>query len=101
MKVKATKKMAQVLSNNIKEYKITLEQFTERNYSLFVNLDSYKNENDYNINTGLFNTIKVTYPPEYYAYPSYLSTNDLVKCFNKSSGTLQSFIEKVREFVEI
>lgn len=101
MKVKASQVMVKELKKHIQEYSITLEKLSERAFSLYVDIDSYKHDADYNINTGLFNVIKVSYPYECYAMPKYITTADLLKVFKNSDKTLNGFIESFKEYVAI
>lgn len=100
MVVKVTKKMASVLAKEFKDYEIEYQEMTEQVYSYCVDIDSFKHENDYDFITNKFKVIKIIYPADYYALPSYLTTNDLLKCFEKSDKTYNSFIEKVKDEIE-
>lgn len=93
MRVTVSKTMAKVLAKAIKGYKIIWEEMTPREYDIYVGglcgyYDSYR-------------AIKVIYPDSYYACPRYITTNDLVKAFKSSNGTLNSFIEQVKDMIEI
>lgn len=93
MKVRVSKVMAKVLAKAIQEYKIIWEDMTPRDYDVYVGglcgyFDNYR-------------AIKVIYPDSYYACPRYITTNDLVKAFKSSDGTLDSFIEQIRDMIEI
>lgn len=47
------------------------------------------------------NAILVDYPPKYYAYPKYITTNDLVRVFRRSDKTIDGFIREFKEYIEI
>lgn len=93
MKVRVSKTMAKTLDKAISEYKIIWVEMTPREYDIYVGglcgyYDSYR-------------AIKVIYPDSYYACPRYITTEDLAKAFKSSNGTLDSFIEQVKDMIEI
>ena len=88
MKVKATKTMVKELKKHLPEgYNITLEKMSERQFALYVDINTYNHEHDYNINDGKFSVIKIIYPYEYYAMPKYITTKDLSKIFKTCNKT--------------
>ena len=101
MKVKATKAMTKYLNDHIENITFTLEKLTEAAYRMQVDIDTYLNEIDYSIKTGLFSVIKVSYPGEYYAMPRYLTTKDLNRIFARSDHTAEGFIKAVLSDIEI
>lgn len=101
MLVKATKKLAKILNDNIKDYTITLETLTEKQYSFYVDIDTFYHTNDYNIKTNKFNVIVIQYPNEFYAVNRYITTNDLNRIFNACNKTLEDFILKFKNEIEI
>lgn len=103
MKIKATKTMATALNKAMKNlgYKVSLEKFTERQFALYVDIDSYKHDADYNIEDGTFNVLKVEYPQNYYACNRYITTRDLVRAYKNSNQTYDGFIQAVIESIEI
>lgn len=103
MKIKATKTMATALNKALKNsnYKVSLEKFTERQFALYVDIDSYKHDADYNIEDGTFNVLKIMYPQDYYACNRYLTTRDLVRAYKSSNKTYDGFIQAVIESIEV
>jgi hypothetical protein len=101
MKLKATNTLAKFLNENIKGVEIKKIELTQNNYRAYVDFDIFDHENDYNINNNTFNVLVVNYPSNYYAMPTYLTTNDLIKLYNKSNKTTQDLIEKIKEYIEI
>lgn len=103
MKVKATKTMAKELQKALKADGIAVEQIhmSPSAFRFLVDLNEYKHEIDYNINTGMFNVIRVVYPLKYYACTRYLTTADLMSCYRMSDKTFDGFINSVCETVRI
>lgn len=107
MKVMVSKTMCRELNKYAQtqpifnQYEFQFDELSRRLYEWNVNMDSYKYENDYQVDKGLFKFIRVVYPDDYYAMPRYLTTNDLERCFQHSDGTYQSFMNEVMREVEI
>ena len=107
MLVKATKTMVNEIKKAIKDdstfkdYSITLEKFSDRQFRWYVDIDGYKHETDYNYKDNTFNVIKIEYPYNYYACNKYITTRDLVKIFRSSDKTLNGFINSFKEYIEI
>lgn len=101
MKVKATKIMAKTLQEQFKDYKITLEKYNERVYGTLVDYNTFDHEEDYDYNTSKFNVIKITYPDDYYACSRYLTTRTLTRLFDSSNGTFESFIQQIKNEIEV
>lgn len=82
MKVQATKVMAAALSEAIKEtgknWSFSLVKLSERAYNLNVGSSIYP-EIDFDWNTEKFKVILLSYSPNDYAMPAYITTPDLVK----------------------
>ena len=107
MILKTTKTLANFLDKEAqkhektKNYHIYKTEMTERAYAFNVDIDPYDHENDYNINNNKYNVIVIEYPQNYYACNKYITTNDLHKSYNKSDKTLNGFIKKFIEYIEI
>lgn len=101
MKVKATAVMAKTLQKYIKDYKITLQKYNERAYSMLVDYNTFDHEEDFDYKTSKFNVIKITYPDDYYACDRYLTTRTLTRLFNKSNGTFESFLQQIKNEIEV
>lgn len=101
MRVKVSKTMVKQLQKEFKNYLIVYEEMTINDYRWCVNSDLLGNENDYDYEKSKFKVIKVLYPYEYYAMPKYLTTNDLGKCFRKSNKTYNSFINEIKNEIEV
>lgn len=92
MKVQVTKVMAKLLNKEIPEFTFSVEEHTTGWWS---------DPADYNPKTGRTKVIVVGYPPAYYAMPQVLTTADLSHCFRHSDRTVEGFIARVRDMVEI
>lgn len=105
MKLKTSKVMAEMLNKEIKkmglDYNITQIRLTPQQFEYYVNIDSYNNENDYNYITNKFNVIQIEYPLNYYACNKYITTNDLIKIYDKSNKTFNGFLQEFKNYVEI
>lgn len=101
MKVKTTKTMAKTLQQYFKDYKITQEKLTERQFIFNVSIDAYNHENDFDYITNKYNVLKVTYPNNYYACNRYLTTNDLIRAYDNSDKTFNGFIKAIKQEIEI
>ena len=101
MKVKVTQTMAKAMQKAMPEYSISVVKFSPDGYRMNVDYDLFNNETDYSYKTGKFSAIRIGYPASYYAMPQYITTKQLVKCFNHSDKTLNGFLASVKDFVEI
>jgi len=101
MIVKASNPMTKALAAALPEYTFRLEKLTPQQFSLYVDIDAWKHDDDYNARTGKMQAIKVIYPDNYYCYPHYLTTRDLIKAFRKSDKTLNGFIQEVKNEIEV
>lgn len=100
MKLKTTKTLANTL-NKYSKFTIRQIKLDESEFSWFVDIDTYKHENDYNYYTGEYSVFVVDYPVEYYANSRYITTNDLIYIYNKTNHTLEHFIKAFNEYIEI
>lgn len=100
MKVKATNIMAKTLQKYFKDYKITLQKYNERAYTMLVDCP-FSHEEDYDYKTSKFNVIKITYPDNYYACSRYLTTRTLTRLFENSNRTFESFLQQIKNEIEI
>ena len=105
MKIKTSKAFAKELQAQLKKASLryTVEQVKMRpqHFRLFVDVNDFIHDNDYNFNDDCFTVLKVTYPTEYYACPQYLTTNDLIKVFRKSDKTFNGFFNDLVQAIEI
>lgn len=101
MKVKISRVMASLLDKSIKDCKISFVQMSSDSYRRYVDTEIYNHDNDIDYKTGKYNAILVDYPPKYYAYPKYITTNDLVRVFRRSDKTIDGFIREFKEYIEI
>lgn len=101
MLVKATNTMLKAIAAAIPEYNFRLVKFTLHEFRLFVNIDDWRHENDYNPATGKMQVIKVIYPGDYYSIPRYITTNDLLDAFRRSDKTMTGFLQAVKDEIEI
>lgn len=101
MKLKATKVLAKLLNEKIKDYEISLVKFSEREFKWNVDIDSYNHEIDFDYRTNKYNVLCIYYPQNYYACNKYVTTKELYNIYNKSDKTLDNFIQKFFEYIEI
>lgn len=101
MQIKASNPMLKALKENIPKYVFKLEKFTIDQFRLFVDVDVWKNDKDYNPATGKMQVIKVIYPDNYYCCPRYLTTYELVDIFRRSNRTFQGFMDEVKRELEV
>jgi hypothetical protein len=104
MLVKATKAMTDLLRKNLNLEcieMIKLCKFSESEFSRLVDYNSYNRICDYSLTTGKFSVIKIIYKSENYANPAYLTTKDLLRCFNRSDKSIDSFINAIADAVAI
>lgn len=102
--VKATKAMTDLLRKNLNLECIELIKlckFSESEFARFVDYDSYNHICDYSLATGKFSVIKIIYKSENYASPTYLTTKDLLRCFEHSNKSVDGFINAVADAVAI
>lgn len=104
MLVKATKAMTDLLRKNLNLKCIDLIKlckFSESEFSRLVDYDSYNHICDYSLATGKFSVIKIIYKSGNYANSVYLTTKDLLRCFERSNKSIDSFINAVADVVAI
>ena len=101
MLVKATNPMTKLLNANFPAYTFRLEKFTLEQFKIFVDVDIFSHENDYNPTTNKIQAIKIIYPDQFYSLPRYITTNDLLKAFRRSDKTMTGFIQAIRDEIEI
>lgn len=104
MLVKATKAMTDLLRKNLKLEcvdLIKLCKFSESEFTQLVDYNSYNHICDYSLTTEKFSVIKIIYKSENYANPTYLTTKDLLRCFERSDKSIDSFINAVANVVAI
>lgn len=106
MKVKVTKTMVSVIKNMKKEGLLKIEdaqivEYTPQEYQFKVSLDLWHNESDYDPSTGKFKAIKITYPAEFYAMPTYLTTRIMVKEIKRHAQTFDGLKECLKQLITI
>ena len=101
MKLKTTKALANEINKRTNKFKVYQKQLTEQQFKWLVDIDSFKHESDFDFNTGKFNVFMIEYPLDYYANNVYATTNDLIKIYNRSNKTLESFITEFENEFEI
>ena len=99
IKVKVTKVMAKRLNECFPKYHITFEELTPRAFGINVSYDAYRHEEDWDYEKGVFKTIKVSYPYEFYAMPMYLTTEHLRIACKDCNGTFEDFVRSVANMI--
>ena len=98
MKVKVSKIMAKTLNGYMPDgCKVEVVNLSPDCFRWFVDCDEWRNEQDYNIETGRFAVLKISYPRECYACDAYATTRILLDVFKHSDKTIDGF---GREFAE-
>lgn len=90
--------MVKFLRENIKDVEIYYEEYPYEQYRTIHFIDS---DIDWIPSRGKMRVIGIQYPPEYYAFPHYLSTKDLTRIFKHSDGTAEGFIKEMKEEITI
>ena len=109
MKVKVSKVFANFINKTAKELGFKAEAsvvtMSERGYRLNVGLDAAldaEDNGDYDWAEDEYKVIRVVYPDEYYARPTYLTTASLTKEFRRRGvSTADELKEMVRSMCEI
>ncbi len=109
MKVKVSKVFAKFINDTAKELGFKCEAqvvtMSERGYRLNVGLDAAldaEDNGDYDWAEDEYKVIKVLYPEEYYAMPTYLTTASLTKEFRRRGVTNADELKQmVRSMCEI
>lgn len=108
MRLTTTKTLAKVLQDyarkneKTKDYKIYKTTMSERTFSLYVDIDTYNHDNDFDFVKDCYNVIVIEYPQDFYACNKYITTNDLTKIYNKmQEKTLDNFIKQFFDYIEI
>lgn len=101
MQTKVTKKMAALLNKNFKNYEIKVTNLTVDEFKFKVNYSLFDDLEDFDSSSNTFKVIKVLYPFEYYAMPTYLTTRILTRLYENSDKTLEGFLQQVFNSIEI
>ena len=105
MKVLATKTMTNAINDFLKENgerkRAIYETLSRWAYKCMIDFDVWANEIDYLPKTDALRVIKIVYPPEYFAMPRYLTSNDLVKIFKKSDKTYNGFMRELMDEIAL
>lgn len=92
------KEMKKILPEN---YSIYLLEMNPELYRIHIDADIFRNESDFDYKKNVFKVIQVVYPPEYYAMPRYITTNDLHKIYKHSDGTFNGFFHELKNDCEV
>ena len=101
MKLTTTKTFANFLQKQFKNYKFSQEKLTESQFSFYVDYDIYENEPDYDYETNKYNVIKVLYPQNYYATPTYITTKLINILYKKANNNFDTFLKLLKDEIEI
>ena len=102
MKVKATNPMKTAINAALNgEAVASIEKLTPDVFRAFIDFSLFDHLEDYNTKTGLYQVIKITYPPECFAVPQYLTTKDLARIFRNSDRSYNGFFEALRDYIAI
>ena len=106
MKVQATKTMKDFLNMHLNDIgRFSYIKMRPAAYAHTVNAAGwYENSNDVIFDRNgreFYRVIILEYPPECYAPPAYISSNDLLKVFKHSNKTAAGFINEMRAAYEV
>lgn len=94
MKVKVSKVFAKFIESNCPNLEAFVVELSEGAYNCNVG-SVWDAGDDYNCKTGKYRAICVSYPPEWYACPRYLSTAQIVKEFRRHNVTNMAGLVKM------
>ena len=101
MKVSATKTMAHEINLNAKDRPFHAHVIELDGESL-INLVGFSVARREPLNrNGLYNVIVITYAPDLYAMPNYVTTNDLRKIAAATKGEYEKFFKVLIDTLEI
>lgn len=107
MQVKISKVMCKSINDYLKAqkqftgYKLEYVELKSNEYQSCVDYDIYNNMIDYDNNKSIFKTIRVVYPVEYYACDKYLTTKELKQAYKNCDKTYNSFMQEIKNIIEI
>ena len=94
-----TLKKAMADNERTKDYEMITEKLTNEQYCFYVG--SYGGDLDFDYRDGKYKVFKIIYPSEYYATPRYITTEELQWIFKRSNKTLEDFLDKFIDLIEI
>lgn len=98
IKVKTSKKMAEVLSN---ELGLTIHQERLNSRQYFLNAGGLGSSLDFDDKTGFYNVLVVDYPVDFYAVPKIITTYELLKWLRNSKHNYNAFIQTCKDEIYI
>ncbi len=105
MRVKVSKLMADTIRKKCKaagvECKVSVERYPMDAFGRSIDTDLLGNESDFEDTTNSFKVIKIVYPDNLYAMPSYLTTKGLARIYKYSDKTYDGFFREVLKAIEI
>lgn len=101
MEVKVSKTIARTLQKAFQDYEVLYCELPVEGYKLFVDYNVNAHINDYDWDKQVMKYIKVLYPYEDYGNANYLTTNDLERLFHESDKTMDGFIQRVFDEIQI
>jgi len=106
MKTIVSRPMAAALRSFCSDYSVSYHEISREEYSRRVDYDIFNHENDFLPKSGKMKVIKIEYPQDFYAMPTYITTNDLCKAGKdlKASGqalTLENYLRAVYRTIEL
>ena len=106
MIIQASKTMSHFLNDHLKDIgSFSYVKMRPAAYNHMVNGAAwYENNNDLifdNSGREFYRVIILEYPPEFYALPAYISSNDLLNVFKNSDKTAAGFINEMRAAYEV
>lgn len=100
MQLRITKKLAKLLDKN-SPYDIVYGEMDHSLYGAYVDYNYSSYAYDMNYSTNKLKYIKVIYPDEYYAIPTYITTMDLIRIYKHcTEKTLDAFIKEFNAEVD-
>lgn len=86
IKIKASNKIAKIMSEALPDYDFKLIKLDERSYKLKVdyNIFNAMDYGDYDYKNNCYKAIRVRYPDEYYAMDNYISSKEIIDIYKSN-----------------
>jgi hypothetical protein len=101
MKIKVTKVFAKFIQSNCAGLSAEVVELSGETYGYYVG-SIFDAGDDYNPATGKFRAICVSYPPEWYASPRYISTAQILAEFHRNNVTTAAgLVDMLNDWLQI
>ena len=101
MKIKVTKVFAKFIESNCRNLSAQVVELSEGSYSYCVG-SVWDAGDDYNPETDKYKAICISYPPEWYASPRYISTAQIVDKFHSYNVTnVAGLVDMLKDWLDV